>query len=354
MKVAPAQHVVAVDMNSFMVLNAVNRVSVKQLGAGMEALTCGVYPNTYLISDYNRMYQPMRNGKPYGQPLPYPMFYVKEQTKDGCCNTEFCMRLCFAPQHSALLKFYHASDPRPQDPVKCLCVTCCERPDISFALEGQPAFMTLERIGLCQKIPNCFVCCDMCRDEVRLHNGDVGQAGDAGKLPTHSMIGRGLVPTGGGACTPTVHLMERNGPNETDEAPIGVVEGPMCFGGLYDLCCNTSFKISRTKGKSGDIGSITKLKPQSCGDMCKQTCSTSDTYVMDITPGSPTLNPLQKALLVGELIHLDYMFFDMDQQLCKVEQKGNQTVCSVLLCFVYCYGCLCPCRCQFQSSSQDG
>ena len=44
MKVAPVQNVVAIDMNSFMVLNAVNKVSVKQLGAGMEALTCGV-PN---------------------------------------------------------------------------------------------------------------------------------------------------------------------------------------------------------------------------------------------------------------------------------------------------------------------
>ena len=108
------------------------------------------------------------------------------------------------------------------------------------------------------------------------------------------MIGRGLVPIGGGGCTPTVHLMERNGPNENDEAPIGVVEGPMCFGGCYDLCCNTSFKISRTKGSTGYIGKITKLNPQYCGYMSKQTCSTADTYVMDITPGSPTLNPLQK------------------------------------------------------------
>ena len=162
MKVQPVQNAVAVDMNSFMVLNAVNKVSVKQLGPGMEALTCGVYPNSYIISDFNRMYQPMRNGKPYGQPQPYPMFFVKEQVKDGCCNCEFCMRLCFAPQHSALLKFYHASDPKPQEPLGCACCKC-ERPDASHALEGQPAFMTLERIGLCTKIPNCVVCCDMCR-----------------------------------------------------------------------------------------------------------------------------------------------------------------------------------------------
>ena len=37
----PVQNVVAVDMNSFMVLNAVQRVSVKQLGALGEAVTCG-------------------------------------------------------------------------------------------------------------------------------------------------------------------------------------------------------------------------------------------------------------------------------------------------------------------------
>ena len=46
----PVQNVVAVDMNSFMVLNAVQRVSVKQLGALGEAVTCGAYPNSYLIS----------------------------------------------------------------------------------------------------------------------------------------------------------------------------------------------------------------------------------------------------------------------------------------------------------------
>ena len=71
----PVQNVVAVDMNSFMVLNAVQRVSVKQLGALGEAVTCGAYPNSYLISDYNRMYQPMRNNKPYGDPLPSKLIY---------------------------------------------------------------------------------------------------------------------------------------------------------------------------------------------------------------------------------------------------------------------------------------
>ena len=349
----PVQNVVAVDMNSFMVLNAVQRVSVKQLGALGEAVTCGAYPNSYLISDYNRMYQPMRNNKPYGDPLPYPMFFVKEQAKPGCCNDEFCMRVCCAPQHSSLLKFYHATDPKPQPPMACCGCTLSERPDESSQVPGQPAFMTIERIGLCSKLPNCFVCFDCCRDELRLHNGDIGQAGDAGSLPEDNMIGRGIVPIGGGGCTPTVQLMQRNGPGEENESQIGVVEGPMFFGGCYDLFCDTKFKISRDKGKAGDIGTISKRSPKSCGDFCKQVCSTADTYDMDITPGSATLNPLQKALLIGELIHLDFMFFDRDQSLVKCEKQGSTNTCTVLLCFCYCFGCLLPCKCCLQTSDQN-
>ena len=54
--------------------------------------------------------------------------------------------------------------------------------------------MTLERFGLCQRIAGCFVCCECCQDEMRMHLGNVGQAGQAGSLNEGTVIGRGIVP----------------------------------------------------------------------------------------------------------------------------------------------------------------
>jgi hypothetical protein len=327
------------DAASFMALSNSNNIRMKQGRAFLEGMSCGAYPNIYTIHDFNTMYQQTRNGQPWGEPVPLPIFFV-EEIGGNCCSKDWWCRVCCSPNHPALLKFYHASAPEEQPPKKCMCINCGEQPDKSTPLRDRGAFMTLERIGMCQRIPGCLVCCESCQDEMRLHAGDVGSADDAGNLPDTKLIAYGKVPIGGGGCTPTVQVMDRSTGNEVQAA---VIEGPMCFGGLTDCFCEAPFKISREKGKSGDLGKITKQTPKDCNGWCRAACSTADTYDMALTEQGKALTPVQKAALIGEMVHLDYMFFEKDQFPISCEQKGNTTWVRLTMCLCYFYGCLLPC-----------
>jgi hypothetical protein len=119
----------------------------------------------------------------------------------------------------------------------------------------------------------------------------------------------------------------------------GVVEGPTCFGGCMDLCVNTNFFVSKQKGKAGDIAIIQK-KARDPGFMgfCIALCTVVDTYNLDFT--DPNMTPQQKAQVIGDAVHLDYLFFDQEQPLCRYNES-NDTI-EILLCLCYCFGCLCP------------
>jgi len=58
----------------------------------------------------------------------------------------------------------------------------------------------------------------------------------------------------------------------------------------------------------------------------------------------PKITPLEKATLLGEAVHLDYMFFDQDNDFCRVEDTGGSIVVYINMCLCYCYGCLLPCE----------
>ena len=51
----------------------------------------------------------------------------------------------------------------------------------------------------------------------------------------------------------------------------------------------------------------------------------------------------QKALLVSEIVQLDFMFYEQDQGCCYVEDKPDSVYIQVTACNMYCYGVLCPC-----------
>lgn len=218
--------------------------------------------------------------------------------------------------------------------------------------------MTYERLGCCTRWANLFVCCEQCQDEMRFHHGggefDVNSAGS---LPTNNVIAVGKVPIGGGGCTPTVNIFQiPPGAVPVDEkmAPAAVVEGPTCFGGLYDFCCNTTFYVSTQPGKSGDLATIVKKKPGDCNECCRAVCSTADIYDMHIAEGS-VISPTQKALLMGELVHLDFMFFEQDRFPVTCERGVDQksTIITCLFCLCYCYGCLIPCKASLQLKDND-
>merc|ERR1712146_51719 len=90
------------------------------------------------------------------------------------------------------------------------------------------------------------------------------------------------------------------------------------------------------------------------GECCRAICSTADTYDMTLTEKGTTMNPLHKAMLVGEMVHMDYMFFEHDENYCTVRREGDGTAIYILLCLCYCYGCLCPCKVSstFQTRSK--
>lgn len=181
-----AQYVTALDVASWSRLAAVQRIRMKQGRALLEGLTGGVMPSKYIFADFNRMYQPHRDGQPWGAPQPYPLFIIEEESKcDSCCdcNKDCMCRICCSPRHPMLLDFFVAGPPEDPGPCKCICITCWEREDHSHKM-GAP-FMQLERFGCCQRWANCWVCAEQCQDEMRLHYGqagDVRNGDEAGSL----------------------------------------------------------------------------------------------------------------------------------------------------------------------------
>jgi hypothetical protein len=326
-----------------------DKIQFKQGRAILEGFTGGIMPNLYTVADLNYMYQPMRNGEAYGEPHGYPMFIVEEASGD-CCSRDCWCRCCCNPQHPSITELYVASGPIPAE---ALCCGQCEQPDYSVKV-GEPV-MTYERLGCCARWANCFVCCEQCQDEMRFHQGGGLDVNNAGDNPTTNVIAVGKVPIGGGGCTPTVEVFQMAAPGNvtTEGQPVAcVVEGPTCFGGLYDWCCDTTFTVSKTNGGAGDLAKITKLKPHDCDTCCRAMCSTADIYNVEFAGGE--MQPTQKALVLGELVHLDYMFFEKDRFPITCEKRGDTYWIDILLCLCYCYGCLIPCACSIPIPEKKG
>jgi hypothetical protein len=140
-----------------------------------------------------------------------------------------------------------------------------------------------------------------------------------------------VVPIRGGMCTPTVNVMERD--QKGNEIEFAVVQGPTFFGGCMDLCCSTKFTVSRQGDKSADLALITKKnKDPGCMGLCVALCTPADTYNLDFAPGH-NLTPTQKAAIVGEMIHLDFLFFEAGNGRNGLGwERGWERCC----CFVFC------------------
>ena len=192
--------------------------------------------------------------------------------------------------------------------------------------------LTFEKGGNCDNCAqcgslNCFVCCAKCQSHAWMHNGDVPSTYAPKKIccstidhwefentpglldtPRPNAFAHAVVPIRGGMCTPTVNVMERD--QKGNEIEFAVVQGPTFFGGCMDLCCSTKFTVSRQGDKSADLALITKKnKDPGCMGLCVALCTPADTYNLDFAPGH-NLTPTQKAAIVGEMIHLDFLFFE--------------------------------------------
>lgn len=197
-----------------------------------------------------------------------------------------------------------------------------------------------------------YACCTCCLNESvvvagatdegeELHNiGNVGIMGQA-----KNALGFSQVPILGGMLTPTIHLSDEPFPTENIW---GKIEGPTCFGGCSELCCDFEFPVSKmsSESKTGDIARIVKRKPQGGVAGMKEMMSQSDVFTIEFTDKSMT--PEQKAAVLGNQIMLDFMFFEGQQnEMCGRDEEGN---CYCLLCNCYCFGALIPCRCTVQNN----
>lgn len=249
-------------------------------------------------------------------------------------------RCCCAPGHSFYSKFYHYDE------------TTGDK-------TGSPV-MTLEREGcdcpctgpcpkpwLC-----CFACTPGCSDKSSFYAGDI-----VGSVPGSSngtrektmLLGEVVQPITGGGFKPVLQVMDRGDGNSTDTTLFAAARGPCFFGGCSELCCDSKFGISvATPGSDlktihqlpfGDFASINKIKPKSLGAAAREAFTDSDIY--EVHFHNKGITAQQKANILATMIHLDYIFFERDNDMCYCTPDKAL---HIVICNCFIYGCVCPCE----------
>lgn len=220
-------------------------------------------------------------------------------------------RCCCAPGHSLFAKFYLA--------------------DESGGRTGPPV-LTMEREGCdccftgpCPKpCLCCFTCKPGCADKSSFYAGDVvGRPGETeGARERTMLLGESVQPITGGGFKPVMQVMDRgDGPNnEVTTTMFAAARGPCFFGGCSECCCDTKFGVSlATPGSDlkaihqlpfGDFASINKIKPKGLGQAARELFSDAD--IWEVHFHNKNVTAQQKANILATMIHLDYMFFERD------------------------------------------
>jgi hypothetical protein len=315
-------------------LDAVTNYSLFQGNRAWEAVSGGCMPNVYVFADMDRKVTvPGRQDS-----IPTPLFVMQEESSCWC-------RLCCNGNQPFVGKMYHAQ------PVQAGKEACgCYSGHVIAPDKTQPAAMSISRPGCCDKIGGCWVCTACCQNEMFSYIGDTGDQDANALAATGTHTGHSIVPIGGGGCTPTIDMFANAGGQET---PFGVLEGPTCFGGCYDLWCTTPFFFSSTKGKEGDLAYLEKQKPDSFFELCCAVCSDADQYKIEMRNAKSTKD---KAHILATAVQLDLLFFENDQQFCDVKgtDDGQGVIITITLCMWYCYGCLAPVQCCIVLKGNDG
>lgn len=166
---------------------------------------------------------------------------------------------------------------------------CCS-PNHSLLLHVSPAYnfeevyFTIERKG-CECSKCCFSpkpclfccsCCDICTEEVIIHDGGVfGKVGHIVDSHPVAVFRQPQQCCQSKGCTPTIQVLP---PNDNDALPLATITGPTCFGGCSELCFTSQFEYRTT---SNEAVRITHLLPRSCGEWCKVVCTDSDNYTIE-------------------------------------------------------------------------
>jgi hypothetical protein len=316
----------APPQNKQQVLDAIARAGcftiVQQVNL-WEAVTGGCFeaPNAYIVSNTHT-----------GQPI----MAIMERSDKMC-------RCCCAPNQPLFLEFV-LINPMTGKP---------NHPGGGELMQPDPNSMwTMERPGLCEKFTVCCNCSETYRDEMTLHDGAIQAGIKPGLVPsgTTQVVGSAVeAPCCGesSGCTPTIHIFQGDR-KQPGAQPIAAIEGPMIFGGCSELCCKSTFPVSRlTQGaqgpwpkKVGDIATFQKQAPSNFTEACKEAATDSDKYILEIHDA--TLPIEQRVNLLASIMLADFMFFEQDHGMCSSGDGGQGIKITCFEC--YCYGCLCPCN----------
>lgn len=306
------------DQKTIDLLNSTDSFFVQQQIRWGEAVTLGCIEqqNRYHIYDKNT------NTK---------IIVVKEDSAD-------CTRCCCSPNHSLFAEFYHVEGDEPVD---------------------QP-FMTMERDGCglgddCAKpCIGCFACNKSCTQEAKLYAGPVSGTPGAIREERKNLLGGSVQPITGGGFKPVMQVMDR-AQEDSESKTFAAVRGPTCFGGCSEICCDTKFAMSAAKDgvtvreihqlQFGDFATIKKLKPSGFGQAMREVFTDSDLF--EVTFLTKAITAQQKANVLSTMIHLDYMFFELDSDMCGYESNYFY----ITLTNIFCYGCVCPCKLMMQHTN---
>ena len=220
---------------------------------------------------------------------------------------------------------------------------------------SQPPLLSIVRndgMRFCCKTPckvlNCCVCLPVCQDGMTAYAGPVqdelkedGKPKEAGRpynLDRSKAIASVIQPQFAGWFMPTVHLRTEDLSEES--SPFAKVQGPFCFGGCSEFCCDFNFPISyyTSAEKTGDVGKIVKLKPSNLGMAITELISDSDFFSIQFNENAK-LDVSQKIAVITAQLLLDYMLFDGNTEKIKDDSDGTTIYC----CYMSCIGCLIPC-----------
>ena len=226
------------------------------------------------------------------------IFVAREES--GCFERIFC-----APLNSMLLTI---SDPEG---------------NIVYTLERPGCFCAKPCLGV-------WPIMDCCVEEMTLHDGHI--EGDAGSIENGAPVFKVKQSTACEAmCAPELKVTYTG-----SEDPAMTINGPQCFGGCSELCCDSKFEAKNAKDEYA--GEVTKLAPKTCGDACAEMFTDSDKYFVQFGDDQ---SPDDKAALLTSAFLIDFMFFERDNGMCTVKPDACYATC----CLCYCCGCLVPFNC---------
>ena len=310
---------------------------------------CSCTEDIFVMSDSE---QEVAVGGPNPSTEPKPMFIGVNQPRGkflGCCSPSLGM--C-----DETVTFWYLADQEIHPGMES-CFGCVYSghawirdsayPD-PFMTSSQPGFCSDGQDPMSKCLPastNCPTLLDSQADKMTMWKGKVESPFAEAEAHQSQIMGVSHEET----CLPCkpsfkLQIAKEESGGLTDW---GTMTGPMCWGGLKDMCCIKPFKL---EGLDGDLGEIKKRRPRKCGDWFTACCTDDNLYSVRPREASTAT---EKAFLFGASSQLHKLYFASDGkpfQTRKIsDYKGIQCTC----CHKFCCGLTAPifCWCPYQCTS---